>query len=98
MKLDELFGSLRTFELSFDDHGMKREREYCFSRISEESAKLSQKSLSYENLVEVFALESAKLSKKSLPYEYLVEVIALLSWHFTKFKNKFNKKFGLSGN
>lgn len=51
MKLDELFGSFRTFKLSFDDHGQKKKGVIAFQEVCEESSKHSQKPTFEENLI-----------------------------------------------
>ncbi|KAA0057162.1 Receptor-like protein 12 [Cucumis melo var. makuwa] len=63
MKLHELFGSLRTFELSFDDHSQKKKGGIAFQGICEESLKHPQKPKSDENLVEPIALLSRRFTK-----------------------------------
>ncbi|KAA0041971.1 gag-pol polyprotein [Cucumis melo var. makuwa] len=63
MKLDELFSSLSTFELSFDDHGKKKKEGITFQGVCEETSKHDQKPTSEENLVEAVTLLSRRFTK-----------------------------------
>lgn len=43
MRLDELFGSLRTFELLLEDNGLKMKNNIAFQGVNEETKNLIQK-------------------------------------------------------
>lgn len=43
MRLDELFGSLRTFKLSVKDNSSKKKNNLAFQGVSEETTKLTSK-------------------------------------------------------
>lgn len=63
MKRDEFFGSLRTFELSLEDNGLKKKSDTAFQGISEEMSKSNLKHSQDENLAETIALLSKQFLK-----------------------------------
>ena len=64
MRLDKLFGSLRTFELSLDDNLVKKKNSVAFHEIiNEETTNASSKSSQDENLAETVTLLSKRFSK-----------------------------------
>ncbi|KAA0062613.1 gag-protease polyprotein, related [Cucumis melo var. makuwa] len=63
MKLDELFGSLRTFELSLNDNVLKKKSSIEIQGVSEDMAKSNPKQPQDENLAKTVALLSRRFSK-----------------------------------
>ncbi|KAA0067010.1 putative mitochondrial protein [Cucumis melo var. makuwa] len=63
MKLDELFGSLRTFELSLNDNLLKKKSGIAFQGISDDNATSNQKQPQDENLAEIVVLVSIRFLK-----------------------------------
>ncbi|TYK29697.1 Receptor-like protein 12 [Cucumis melo var. makuwa] len=62
-KLDELFGSLRTFELSLNDNVLKKKSSIEIQGVSEDMAKSNPKQPQDENLAKTVALLSRRFSK-----------------------------------
>ncbi|KAA0036901.1 gag-pol polyprotein [Cucumis melo var. makuwa] len=63
MKLDELFGSLKTFELTLGNGDSRRKNGMAFSTVSEENARLQKETLNKESLAESIALLTKQVSK-----------------------------------
>lgn len=65
MKVDELFGSLRTFKMSFDDKFDKKIQKYCLQSIVENDVTIVKNKESDENLALLISL-LAKQFRKAL--------------------------------
>ncbi|TYK18907.1 gag-pol polyprotein [Cucumis melo var. makuwa] len=63
MKLDELFGLLCTFELSFEDQEQKKKNGTAFQSICEDNSKQSLKAPKNENLTQEVALLLRRFTK-----------------------------------
>lgn len=63
MKLDELFGSLRTFELNLGEGNSKKKYGVAFSSVSEDVSQSLKEHISKENLAKQIVFLTKQLSK-----------------------------------